>query len=90
LAQTWSVTGDLLWRVPYGSGGAFCSLDLSANGHFIALSQEQKDVSFWDIQSNYHIHKAGTLSTAEEVFRIAISPDSQYIAAGCTNGDIYV
>ncbi|KJK64140.1 WD domain G-beta repeat [Aspergillus parasiticus SU-1] len=86
----WNYMGSLLRRIPCGSETGFFTLDLSANGHLIALSEKNKTVKAWDLDTASDIRQLGTLHTADDVYIVAVSPDSGYIAAGCDDGMIYI
>ena len=82
--------GSLLRRIPCGSETGFFTLDLSANGHLIVFSERNKTVKAWDLDAASDIRQLGILHTADDVYTVAVSPDSCYIAAGCDDGMIYV
>ncbi|OGM47273.1 WD-repeat protein [Aspergillus bombycis] len=88
--RIWNYMGGLLRRIPCGSETGFFTLDLSANGHLIAFSERNKTVHAWDLDAASDIRQLGTLHTADNVYIVAVSPDSCYIAAGCDDGMIYV
>ncbi|GMF70370.1 unnamed protein product [Aspergillus oryzae] len=81
---------SLLRRIPCGSETGFFTLDLSATGHLIAFSERNKTVKAWDLDAASGIRQLGTLHTADDVYIVAVSPDSGYIAAGCDDGMIYI
>ncbi|KNG84167.1 hypothetical protein ANOM_008595 [Aspergillus nomiae NRRL 13137] len=88
--RIWNYMGGLLRRIPCGSATGSFTLDLSANGHLIAFSERNKTVYAWDLDAASDIRQLGTLHTADDVYTVAVSPDSCYIAAGCDDGMIYV
>ncbi|KAB8250353.1 WD40-repeat-containing domain protein [Aspergillus flavus] len=88
--RVWNYMGSLLRRIPCGSETGFFTLDLSANGHLIAFSERNKTVKAWDLDAASGIRQLGTLHTADDVYIVAVSPDSGYIAAGCDDGMIYI
>ncbi|KAE8379800.1 WD40-repeat-containing domain protein [Aspergillus bertholletiae] len=88
--RIWNYMGGLLRRIPCGSETGFFTLDLSADGHLIAFSERNKMVKAWGLDDASDIRQLGTLHTADNVYTVAVSPDSCYIAAGCDDGMIYV
>ncbi|KAE8136544.1 WD40-repeat-containing domain protein [Aspergillus pseudotamarii] len=88
--RIWNYMGGLLRRISCGSETGFFTLDLPANGHLIVFSERNKTLKAWDLDAASDIRQLGTLHTADNVYTVAVSPDSCYIAAGCDDGMIYV
>lgn len=85
--RVWDIATRTIRHLFQGHDQDIYSLDFSRNGKHIASGSGDRTVRMWDMESSQCVL---TLSIADGVTTVAISPDGRYVAAGSLDKTVRV
>lgn len=87
LIRVWNIKSKTITRIFQGHEQDIYSLDFSHTGRYIASGSGDRTVRMWDMQNGQCVL---TLTIADGVTTVAISPDGRYVAAGSLDKTVRV